>query len=92
MESLARGGKTSVFGVDGPQEIGIHTAGQTFEFAAGMVFSHFHFTVSYWPGSKNGKPDALFQLGGAEWPSKEPKSIIFPNQILASVTGHFASR
>lgn len=46
---------------------------------------HFQFTLSFKPGSNNGKPDALFWLVETERLAEEPKLIISPKQILTPV-------
>lgn len=50
-----------------------------------MFFSRFDFTLSYRPGSKNGKPDALSRQFTANNQEEEVKSIIPRSRIVAPV-------
>ena len=62
MVPLAGGNPASFRGLDGPPESGVPPASQTTEPSASswaFFIGRFDFTLSYRPGSKNGKPDAL---------------------------------
>lgn len=41
-----------------------------------LFFTRFHFTLSYRPGSKNGKPDALSRVFPSEKPESDPEPIL----------------
>ncbi|KAK3507868.1 hypothetical protein QTP70_002197 [Hemibagrus guttatus] len=49
-----------------------------------LFFTKFQFTISYHPGSKNVKPDALSQLHDRDEPSDEPEPIL-PEKLFASL-------
>ncbi len=57
-----------------------------------LFFGRFNFTISYRPGSKNGKPDALSRIFEAETGSSSPVPIVPPNQMIAAVTWEVESR
>ncbi|KAK3556180.1 hypothetical protein QTP70_005583 [Hemibagrus guttatus] len=48
-----------------------------------LFFTRFHFTISYRPGPKNVKADALSRLHGQEEPSEEPEPIL-PEKLFVS--------
>ncbi|KAK3543192.1 hypothetical protein QTP70_012302 [Hemibagrus guttatus] len=48
-----------------------------------LFFTRFHFTISYRPGSKNVKADALSRLHGWDETSDEPEPIL-PEKLFAS--------
>ncbi|KAK3534988.1 hypothetical protein QTP70_001943 [Hemibagrus guttatus] len=48
-----------------------------------LFFTRFHFTISYHPGPKNVKADALSWLHGQEEPSEEPEPIL-PEKLFVS--------
>ncbi|KAG1935922.1 retrotransposable element [Pimephales promelas] len=57
-----------------------------------LFFSRFDFNISYRPGSKNGKPDALSRVFEVEAGSTSPVTIVPPNRVLAAVTWGVESR
>ncbi|KAK3540136.1 hypothetical protein QTP70_026881 [Hemibagrus guttatus] len=48
-----------------------------------LFFTRFHFTISYHPGSKKIKADALFRIHSRDETSEEPESIL-PKKLFAS--------
>ncbi|KAK3562595.1 hypothetical protein QTP86_002072 [Hemibagrus guttatus] len=48
-----------------------------------LFFTRFRFTISYRPGPKNVKADALLRLHGREEPSEEPEPIL-PEKLFVS--------
>ena len=50
-----------------------------------LFFSRFDFTLSYRPGSKNGKPDALSRLHDPEPVAKVPEPILPLNRVVGAV-------
>ncbi len=57
-----------------------------------LFFGRFNFTISYRPGSKNGKPDALSRIFEVETGSSSPVPIVPPNRVIAAVTWEVESR
>ncbi|KAF7640754.1 hypothetical protein LDENG_00016960, partial [Lucifuga dentata] len=51
-----------------------------------LFFSRFHFTLSYWPGSHNTKPDALSRLSCRESSFAEPVNILPEGCVIGVVT------
>ncbi|ROL53801.1 Transposon Tf2-6 polyprotein [Anabarilius grahami] len=51
-----------------------------------MFFSRFHFTISFRPGSKNVKADALSRLHAPEEKTEEPEPIIPSSLIVSPIT------
>ncbi len=51
-----------------------------------LFFGRFRFTISYRPGSKNGKPDALSRIFEATASPTPPVAIIQPERVVAVVT------
>ncbi len=51
-----------------------------------MFFGRFRFTISYRPGSKNGKPDALSRIFEAEASPTLPVPILPHERVVAAVT------
>ncbi len=51
-----------------------------------LFFGRFRFTISYRPGSKNGKPDALSQIFEAEASPTLPVPILPHEQVAVAVT------
>ncbi len=51
-----------------------------------LFFGHFRFTISYRPGSKNGKPDALSRIFEAKASPITPVAILQPERVVAVVT------
>lgn len=56
-----------------------------------LFFERFDFTLTYRPGSRNIKPDALYRQFTAETPS-EPETILPSSCVIASVTWEIESR
>uniref|UniRef100_A0A3B1KK37 Gypsy retrotransposon integrase-like protein 1 n=1 Tax=Astyanax mexicanus TaxID=7994 RepID=A0A3B1KK37_ASTMX len=50
-----------------------------------LFFSRFCFTITYRPGSKNGKADALSRLFEKEKTQSDPQTILNPSCILAPI-------
>uniref|UniRef100_A0A8C1BM78 Gypsy retrotransposon integrase-like protein 1 n=1 Tax=Cyprinus carpio carpio TaxID=630221 RepID=A0A8C1BM78_CYPCA len=50
-----------------------------------LFFGRFRFTISYRPGSKNGKPDALSRVFEAEARPTLPVAIFYPERVVAAV-------
>ncbi|KAL0172849.1 hypothetical protein M9458_033160, partial [Cirrhinus mrigala] len=57
-----------------------------------LFFGRFNFNISYRPGSKNDKPDALSLLFEAETDSTSLAPIVPPSQVVAAVTWEVKSR
>ncbi|KAI2661149.1 Transposon Tf2-6 polyprotein [Labeo rohita] len=57
-----------------------------------LFFGRFNFNISFRPGSKNGKPDALSWLFEAETDSTSLTPIVPPSQVVAAVTWEVESR
>lgn len=57
-----------------------------------LFFKQFHFILSYQPGSKNTKPDALSQLFDHDSVPKSPFSILPASCIVGAVTWGIESR
>ncbi len=57
-----------------------------------LFFGRFNFTISYRPGSKNGKPDALSRIFEVEPGFPSPVPIVPPNRVIAMVTWEVESR
>jgi hypothetical protein len=51
-----------------------------------LFFGRFDFSLTYRPGSQNGKPDALSRLYSPEDPSTEPTTILPPACRIATLT------
>ncbi|KAF7658987.1 hypothetical protein LDENG_00005130 [Lucifuga dentata] len=51
-----------------------------------LFFSRFHFTLSYWPGSHNTKPDTLSHLFCRESSSAEPVKILPEGCVISAIT------
>lgn len=51
-----------------------------------LFFNRFKFTLSYRPGSKNVKPDALSRLFDPDSVSKSPSHILPPSCVVGAVT------
>ncbi len=51
-----------------------------------LFFGRFRFTISYRPGSKNGKPDALSRIFEATASPTPPVAILQPERVVAVVT------
>ena len=51
-----------------------------------MFFSRFDFTLTYRPGTRNTKPDALSRQFSPERPTEDPKTILPPGCVVASLT------
>ncbi|XP_048033100.1 interferon-induced very large GTPase 1-like [Megalobrama amblycephala] len=51
-----------------------------------MFFSRFNYTISYRPGSKNNKADALSRLHAPEEKTEEPEPIILSSLIVSPIT------
>lgn len=52
----------------------------------GLFFSRFNFTLSYRPGSKNTKPDALSRIHAPETDSSDPEPILPQTFIVGAFT------
>ena len=88
MEALAGGVQTHFPGVDGPPQSGVHQGSKEAKPETGQVallFGRLQFTLSYRPGSKNVKVDALSHLYDAEERQGEETSIIPPFRIIVLV-------
>ncbi len=57
-----------------------------------LFFGCFNFTISYRPGSKNGKPDTLSRIFEVEPGFSSPVPIVPPNRVIAAVTLEVDSR
>ncbi|XP_061136628.1 uncharacterized protein LOC133155378 [Syngnathus typhle] len=51
-----------------------------------LFFNSFNFTLSYRPGSKNAKPDALSRVYSPDPETKEPEPILHPRCVVGAVT------
>uniref|UniRef100_A0A672YNH1 ribonuclease H n=1 Tax=Sphaeramia orbicularis TaxID=375764 RepID=A0A672YNH1_9TELE len=51
-----------------------------------LFFNRFNFTLSYRPGSKNGKPDALSRLHEPVPRAKDPEPILPPSHVVGAVS------
>lgn len=51
-----------------------------------LFFNRFNFTLSFRPGSKNGKPDVLSRLHDPEPMAKDPEPILPLNRVVGAVT------
>ena len=56
-----------------------------------LFFGRFDFSLTYRPGSQNGKPDALSRLYSPEDPSTEPTTILPPACRIATLTWEVGS-
>lgn len=74
------GGWTAWCNVDGPQKPGTHPLNQDTQCRWAQFFGRFHLIMTFSPGSKNGKPDALFCMHG-----KEDSTTMSPELIRPSV-------
>ncbi len=50
-----------------------------------LFFTRFNFTISYRPGSRNVKADALSRIQGAAESSEEPENILLPKMIVSPI-------
>ncbi len=50
-----------------------------------LFFTRFNFTISYRPGSRNVKADALSRIQGAVEGSEEPENILLPKMIVSPI-------
>ena len=51
-----------------------------------LFLGRFNFTLTYRPGSRNGKPDALSRQFSAEEAPTEPEPIVPPSRVIATLT------
>lgn len=51
-----------------------------------LFFSRFNFSLSYRPGSRNGKPDALSRQFGSSVPTPTPSTILPPQCLVGAAT------
>lgn len=51
-----------------------------------LFFTRFNFTLSYRPGSKNTKPDALSYLHSPSDAPTHPETIIEPSRVVAAIS------
>lgn len=56
-----------------------------------LFFSRFRFTLSFGPGSKNGKPDALSRLYDTVPLAKQPETILPLNRVVGAVSWQIES-
>ena len=86
---LAGVSRTSVGHLDWPQEPGIHSRRKAPKFASGQAaifFKRFQFSLTYRPGSRNQKPDALSQQHAIKDVLEAPEGIIPRERIIAVVS------
>ncbi len=57
-----------------------------------LEYRRFNFTISYRPGSKNGKPDALSRIFDVEPGFSSPVPIVPLNRVVAAATWEVESR
>ncbi len=57
-----------------------------------LFFSRFNFTLTYRPGSRNIKPDALSQQFSAERDNRPPESILPTSRVIASISWEIESQ
>ncbi|KAK2908400.1 hypothetical protein Q8A73_009473 [Channa argus] len=51
-----------------------------------LFFDHFNFSLTYRPGSKNIKPDALSRIHAPETSPHDPEPILHPSCVLGALT------
>ncbi|KAK2905717.1 hypothetical protein Q8A73_009660 [Channa argus] len=51
-----------------------------------LFFDHFDFSLTYRPGSKNVKPDALSRIHAPDTSSNDPEPILRPSCVLGALT------
>ena len=56
-----------------------------------LFFGHFNFSLTFRPGSRNIKPDALARLYSAEDPCRVPEPILPPSCLVATLTWEIES-
>ena len=86
METLAGGRPTPHAYLDGPQEEAKRLGPRQASWA--LLFSRFNFTLTYRPGSKNIRADALSRVFRGEHPPKitNPSPILPPTRVVGVVT------
>lgn len=95
MAPLARGCYSPLRCLVGSQELDLHPDGKVAQVPAsqvGSVFDRFNFSLTYRPGSKNLKPDALSRVFSADNPTPECDPILPQSRIVATITWKIKSR
>ena len=76
-------------GVDGSSQPGVPPVGQAClnprQARWSLLFNRFDFSLSYCPGSRNGKPDALSRLHASPPETQTPETIV-PSRTLVAAT------
>lgn len=57
-----------------------------------LVLGRFSFTLTYWPGSKNTKPDALSRQFSSDPACQEPEPILSPACVVRAVAWQVKER
>ncbi len=86
MEALAGGGSTPLSGIDRPQKLTVPSRGQEVKPSSsqmGTILYPFPIKISYRPGPRNVKADALSRIYTPEGDSGEPEGIL-PAEIITS--------
>ncbi|XP_077391754.1 E3 ubiquitin-protein ligase TRIM62-like [Festucalex cinctus] len=90
VEALAGGRRTPLHHLDRPPQPGIPTSRQKTEPTTGQVvivfFNRFSFSLTYRPGSKNVKADALSRIHDPETTATEPEPILPRDCIVGAMS------
>lgn len=85
---MVGGSRATICGMDRSQESGLHPVGQKTELLSGTmaIVYQINFTLSYGPGSKNTKLDALSCLHSPNDSPSLPETVIAPSRVVAAIS------